>query len=65
MNLGYASGDKFLIVDAGQCWNNNPPIGSSICVSKDSHRISDDMFAVGATTAHRHLVTAIAVWTAP
>ena len=65
LNLGIGSGDKFLVIGTSQLWNNNPPVGSSICVSKDGTRISGDMFAVGASLSHRHLATAIAVWTAP
>ena len=65
LNLGIGSGDKLLVIGTSQLWNNNPPVGSSICVSKDGTRISGDMFAVGASLSHRHLATAIAVWTAP
>ena len=65
LNLGYTSGDKFLMIGTSQCWNSDPSIGSSICVSKDGTRMSGDMFAVGAMLTHRHLATAIAVWTAP
>ncbi|MCJ7761354.1 hypothetical protein MUP59_09485 [Candidatus Bathyarchaeota archaeon] len=54
-----------MVIDTSQCWNSNPSIGSSTCISKDGTRISGDMFAVGASPTHRHLATAIAVWTAP
>jgi len=64
LNLGYGSGDKSLLIGTGQCWNNNPSIGSSICVCHGDERNSGDMFAVGASINHRHLATAIAVWTA-
>ena len=65
LDLNYAVGDKFLILGTSQCWNSNPAIGSSICISRGRVRISGDMFAVGANINHRHLATAIAVWTAP
>jgi len=62
LNLGFESYDKFLLIATSQLWNDNPSIGSSICISRDGTRISGDMFAVGASANHRHLATAIAIW---
>jgi len=64
LNLGFESGDKYLLIATSQLWNDNPSIGSSICISRDGTRISGDMFAVGASANHRHLATAIAIWQA-
>jgi len=64
LNLGFDSGDKFLLIATSQLWNDYASIGSSICISRDGARISGDMFAVGASANHRHLATAIAVWEA-
>jgi len=64
LNLGFESGDKFLLIATSQLWNDNPSIGSSICISRDGTRVSGDMFAVGASMNHRHLATAIAIWQA-
>jgi streptogramin lyase len=65
LNIGYVTGDKFLVIATSQLWNNNPAIGSSICASNNGTRISGDIYAVGADANHRHLATAIAVWAAP
>jgi V8-like Glu-specific endopeptidase len=58
MTLG--SGDKLLLIGTSQLWNSNPSIGSSISISRDGTLISGDMYAVGASLAHRHLATAAA-----
>jgi len=64
LNLGFESGDKYLLIATSQLWNDYASIGSSICISRDGTRISGDMFAVGASANHRHLATAIAIWQA-
>ena len=53
--------DKVLLVATSQLWNDNPSVGSSICISRDGTRISGDMFAIGASATHRHLAAAVAV----
>ena len=65
INRNYLSGDKFLVIGTSQLWNSNPVIGSSICLSYAGVRMSGDMFTIGASASHRHLATAIAVFTAP
>ena len=55
------SGEKLLLIGAGQLWNDNPAIGSSVCVSRNGTIISGDIFTVGASMSHRHFGTALAL----
>jgi len=61
ISINLASGEQLLLIGTCQMWNDNPSIGSSICISRDGTRLSGDMFTVGANSIHRHSATAIAV----
>ena len=57
-------GETFLLIGAAQLWNSRSDVGSSIAIcSQSGSVVSGDMFAVGATSGHRHAAIAIAVVT--
>lgn len=51
----------YVALATSQLWDSSATIGASIAVCRDGSPISGDMFTIGATVAHRHLASALAL----